>query len=51
MRQDSVEQILSKAKKKRVTLLFGAKDEQHNNAVALKQYLDKAQSASDGSAS
>ncbi len=46
-----VEQILSKAKKKRVTLLFGAKDEQHNNAVALKQYLDKAQSASDGSAS
>ena len=46
-----VEQILSKAKKKRVTLLFGAKDEQHNNAVALKQYLDKAPSASDGSAS
>ena len=46
-----VEQILSKTKKKRVTLLFAAKDEQHNNAVALKQYLDKAQSASDGSAS
>ena len=46
-----VEQILSKAKKKQVTLLFGAKDEEHNNAVALKQYLDKAQSASDGSAS
>ena len=46
-----VEQILSKAKKKRVTLLFGAKDEKHNNAVALKEYLDKAQSASDGSAS
>ena len=46
-----VEQILSKAKKERVTLLFGAKDEKHNNAVALKEYLDKAQSASDGSAS
>ena len=46
-----VDQILSKTKKKRVTLLFAAKDEQHNNAVALKQYLDKAQSASDGSAS
>ncbi len=24
-----------------VTLLFGAKDEQHNNAVALKEYLEK----------
>ena len=46
-----VEQILSKAKKKRVMLLFAAKDEQHNNAVALKEYLARAQSASDGSAS
>jgi uncharacterized protein YeaO (DUF488 family) len=25
----------------RVVLLFGAKDEEHNNAVALKQYLEK----------
>jgi uncharacterized protein YeaO (DUF488 family) len=27
------------ARRKRVTLLFGAKDEDHNNAVALKDYL------------
>ena len=46
-----VEEILTKAAKKSVTLLFGAKDEQHNNAVALKEYLNRAQSASDGSAS
>ena len=43
-----VEEILSEAKKKEVTLLFGAKDGQHNNAVALKEYLNRAQSASDG---
>lgn len=29
------------AKKGRVILLFGAKDEEHNNAVALKRYLEK----------
>ena len=35
-----VEEILTNAtKKKSVTLLFGAKDEEHNNAVALKEYL------------
>ena len=46
-----VEEILTNAtKKKSVTLLFGAKDEEHNNAVALKEYLlSRAQSASDGS--
>ncbi len=47
---DLVEEILNIAGKKSVTLLFGAKDEQHNNAVALKDYLNRAQSASDGSA-
>ena len=29
-----VEEILNHAEKKSITLLFGAKDEQHNNAVA-----------------
>jgi uncharacterized protein YeaO (DUF488 family) len=29
------------ARRGRVVLLFGAKDEEHNNAVALKQYLEK----------
>ncbi|NLE61139.1 MAG: DUF488 family protein [Planctomycetes bacterium] len=27
-------------RKKKVTLLFGARDSEHNNAVALKEYLD-----------
>ena len=44
-----VDKILNHAKKKNVTLLFGAKDEKHNNAVTLKEYLNRAQSASDGS--
>ncbi|MBY0360042.1 MAG: DUF488 domain-containing protein [Candidatus Obscuribacterales bacterium] len=34
------EPLLKKAKRHRVTLLYGAKDEEHNNAVALKQYLE-----------
>jgi uncharacterized protein YeaO (DUF488 family) len=33
--------LLDAAKKGEVTLLFGAKDEEHNNAVALKAYLEK----------
>jgi uncharacterized protein YeaO (DUF488 family) len=32
--------LLARAKHQRVTLLFGARDEEHNNAVALKIYLD-----------
>ncbi|MGI6207791.1 MAG: DUF488 domain-containing protein [Anaerolineae bacterium] len=32
--------ILEAAKKGDVTLLFGARDEEHNQAVALKEYLD-----------
>lgn len=39
-RQDLVQQILDKAKHGRVTLVFGAKDEKHSNAQALKEYLD-----------
>lgn len=31
---------LSRAKEGDVVLLFGAKDEEHNNAVALKEYID-----------
>ncbi len=29
------------ARRGRVVLLFGAKDEAHNNAVALKDYLER----------
>jgi uncharacterized protein YeaO (DUF488 family) len=32
--------LLTQAERHRVTLLFGAKDEDHNQAVALKMYLD-----------
>ncbi|MCC6766480.1 MAG: DUF488 domain-containing protein [Deltaproteobacteria bacterium] len=40
-RQDGiVEQLADAARGKTITLLFAAKDELHNNAVALKEYLD-----------
>jgi uncharacterized protein YeaO (DUF488 family) len=34
-----VQQLLDKANKKRLTLLYGAKDEKHNQAIVLKNYL------------
>jgi len=34
------EQLLAKVRHHRVTLIYGAKDTEHNNALALKQYLD-----------
>lgn len=39
-RRELAQQILAKARQGRVTLLFGAKDEAHSNARALKEYLD-----------
>ena len=45
-----VEEILGNAEKS-VTLLFGAKEQEHNNAVALKEYLlTRAPNAGDGPA-
>jgi uncharacterized protein YeaO (DUF488 family) len=32
--------LAERAARRRVTLLYGARDEEHNNAVALKAYLD-----------
>ncbi len=32
--------LAAKASRRRITLLYGASDEEHNNAVALKCYLD-----------
>lgn len=32
--------LITRAERHRITLLFGAKDEEHNQAVALKMYLD-----------
>ncbi len=36
-----VDELLAKARKGRVTLVYAAKDEEHNNAVALREYLLK----------
>lgn len=38
-KQDLVGELLERAEEGTVTLLFAAKDEAHNNAVALKHYL------------
>ena len=36
-----LELILKKAREGTVTLLYGAKNEKYNNAVALKEYIEK----------
>jgi uncharacterized protein YeaO (DUF488 family) len=38
--QELVDLIIKKAKGGNVTLLFGAKEERFNNAVALKEYVE-----------
>jgi uncharacterized protein YeaO (DUF488 family) len=38
-RNEEVQEVVDKARKGRVTLVYAAKDEQNNNAVALKEYL------------
>ncbi|HEX2479716.1 MAG TPA: DUF488 family protein [Geminicoccaceae bacterium] len=38
-RRDALAQLLEMAKSGRVTLVFGARDIEHNNAVALREYL------------
>lgn len=37
---DAVEQLRQKAKEGKVTLIYAARDEEHNGALALKMYLD-----------
>jgi uncharacterized protein YeaO (DUF488 family) len=39
-RADALERLLAKAGKGAVTLVFGARDVEHNNAVALKDYIE-----------
>ena len=39
-KEELVDQIITKAREGDVVLLFGAKDEVHNNAVALKEYIE-----------
>ena len=38
---DALEQLVARAKAGRVTLVFATKDTEHNNAVALKEQLDR----------
>ncbi len=38
---EAVNDIRRRAKTETVTLVFGAKDEQHSNAAALREYVDK----------
>jgi uncharacterized protein YeaO (DUF488 family) len=38
---DLIGQLRRLAEEKRLTLIFGARDEEHNNAVALKEYLKR----------
>jgi uncharacterized protein YeaO (DUF488 family) len=40
-RRDQVEKLVRDARGQSVTLLFGARDTKHNNAVALKQYIEQ----------
>jgi uncharacterized protein YeaO (DUF488 family) len=39
--KEAIADLLKVAKKRNLTLLFAARDEEHNNAVVLKQVLDK----------
>ena len=39
---DVVKMLKQKAKKGRVTFVYAARDEEHNNAVALKEILEKS---------
>jgi len=38
---EDIDSLRKKAEQGRLTLVFGAKDEEHNNAVALKEYLER----------
>jgi len=37
--RDAVEPLLERARRGRLTLVYGARDTRHNNAVALREYL------------
>ena len=41
-KQETLEPIRAAARLGNVTLLYGARDEEHNNAVALRAYLEKS---------
>lgn len=39
--EDAVKELRDLVEQGRVTLIYGAKDERYNNAVVLKQYMEK----------
>jgi uncharacterized protein YeaO (DUF488 family) len=39
--REQVERLARESRKRTVTLLFGTKDIDHNNAVALKEYIER----------
>ena len=39
--REQLEHLAQESRKRTVTLLFGAKDVTHNNAVVLKEYIEK----------
>ena len=39
--EEAIKMLREILERGRVTLIYGAKDEQHNNAVVLKQYLEE----------
>lgn len=40
-RDQALQELLAKVRAGHVTLLYGARDERHNQAVALREYLEK----------
>jgi uncharacterized protein YeaO (DUF488 family) len=50
-REEILEELWSKAGDGRMTLVYGARDEEHNNAVALKQFLETRRQTINPSAS
>ena len=40
-KQESLEEIRSRAREWTVTFVYAARDEEHNSAIALKDYLEK----------
>lgn len=47
-KEDDIEQLLSAAGRKRILLIYAAKDTEHNNAVALRDFLKKSRLTSKG---
>jgi uncharacterized protein YeaO (DUF488 family) len=39
-RKDLVSKLARECREKKVTFVFASKEEQHNNAVALKEYIE-----------